>query len=107
MHLLIFVKLLIVSNYKEIPKTFIVKVVILHGIIRSKQGKAKKPSENLLVKQIFNFIRLSRTFEMKLIAIQKISCKNLKTKNNAQKKQKKYNEEKPGSFRGPKLWTRP
>ena len=69
--------------------------------------KQKKPSENLLLKQIFNFIRLSRTFEMKLIAIQKISCKNLKTKNNAQKKQKKYNEEKPGSFRGPKLWTRP
>ena len=40
---------------------------------------------------------------MKLIAIQKISCKNSKTKNSEQKKQKKYNEEKPGSFRGPKL----
>ena len=67
------------------------------------KGRQKKPSENLLVKQIFNFIRLSRTFEMKLIAIQKISCKNSKTKNSEQKKQKKYNEEKPGSFRGPKL----
>lgn len=58
-------------------------------VVEVNKGKQKNPSENLLVKQIFNFIRLSRTFKMKLIAIQKISCKNLKTKNNEQKKQKK------------------
>ena len=57
--------------------------MVLFEVNKGKQGK---PSGNLLVKQIFNFIRLSRTFEMKLIAMQKISCKNSKTKNNEQKK---------------------
>ena len=70
--------------------------MVLFEVNKGKQGK---PSENLLIKQIFNFIRLSRTFEMKLIAMQKIHVKIRKLKTMTRINEK-YNQEKPSLSEG-------